>query len=490
MTEIISQPHEDEVGAKARSAAKWVVGLLLARHAITFATTMVTSRLVSPADTGIAGMAATFVAFMVLLDTGLTWATVQPKTLTRRQVDTMFWIGAAGGLVLFCISVAASPLLAMFFHAPQLNGLGWVMGLTILFNSLTVQPSALLRRALLQKQNNLIDSVSLVASSIAAMGLAYVFRDYWALVLQALFYPLLRFCLLMAWTRHRISPPSLDKETIPILRKGLGFAASNYVTYVQLYLPTILVGWMFGDADLGYYTKAIALKSLPMMYVSLVVTDIMTSSMAVYQADSKKLGEFYRKALRLVALVGFPAGAMLFSLAPELVRVLYGPQWEEVVPLLKIMALAAMMNPISNSFTSLFLACGAAKRQFRLNAFLSCLVLLIFGALVLCNSGLLGVVSTEVVVIGIIFPPIYLFFSHRAAGISARATVQAIAPMFLAACCAASAAWGVSGWMNNLFGAVLLKILVAIAVYFLLLVVLDSAAKKDIQSAVGKVFRR
>lgn len=431
MTELIPQPAPGDVGVKARHAAKWVVGLLAARQVVTFGTTMVTSRLISPADFGIAAMVGTSVAFMVLFDTGLIWATVQPKELHRQQVNSMFWTGAVIGLVLFGLCVAAGPLLADYYRAPELVGVSGVMGLTVFLNSLTTQPSALLRRALRQKQNNLIDASALVLSSVAAAGLAYWLRNYWAIVLQSVVFQGLRLLFLLTMSGFHIPRPTFDRTAMPLLKKGGGFAISNYVTYVQLYLPTILIGHLFGSQALGLYAKASALKAMPTMYAAIVITDVMVSSMSVFHGDVEKIGEIYRKALRVITFVGCPAGAMLLPLAPEAIRFLYGDQWGDAVPLLQLLALPAMLLPISTSVIWLFLSSGSARMQVIMNVWLSVLTAIVFWIAYRVVSNVSQMVVIEVILVSLAYPIVGLIASHRAVGISISRTISCVAPIVL-----------------------------------------------------------
>lgn len=442
MPKTIPQPLKNEVGARAWNAAKWVVGLLVARQLMTFGTTMITSRLVSPADFGIAGMVATFVAFMVLFDTGLVWATVQPKELYQRQVNSMFWAGSMIGLVLFGICIAAGPLLADYYRTPELVGVSGAMGLTVLFNSITTQPSALLRRSLRQKQNNLIDASALVLSSLVAMGLAFWLRNYWAIVLQAVVFQGLRLVFLLTISGFRVARPVFDRSAIPLMRKGSGFAASNYITYVQLYLPTILIGHLFGSQALGLYTKASALKAMPTAYAAIVVTDVMVSSMSVFHGDAQKVGEIYRKALGVVAFIACPAGAMLLPLAPEAIRLLYGVQWPAAVPLLQLMAFPAMLLPISTSVIWLFLSSGSARKQIIMNVWLTSLTILVFWLVYRMLNDVREMVMIEALLASILYPAVGLVVSHRAVGISLLKTVKQVAPILLVSVVTASIVLG------------------------------------------------
>lgn len=433
----IDQPQAQHIGKLARGAAKWVFALLIVKQILTIVTTMIVSRYVSPADTGTVGMVLTLVSFIILFDTGLTWATVQPKNITPAQVDSMFLFGMVLGSVLLGICILSGPLLASFYHNPDLVAVAAVIGLSPFFNSLTTQYSALLKRTMQQKKNNIIDTVAIVISSFIGIGLAVAHMGYWAIVIQLVSMQILRFVLLMIYAGYKPQAIVFSRTALTLIATGGVLAVSNFVCYFQLYLGTILIGHLFGSAALGFYLKATGLKSLPTAYAAMVVTDVMVASLATLQGDTERLGEAYRKALRLIAFVGCPAGAMLYPLASESVQLFYGSQWDAAVPLLKVMAASALVLPITTTTIWLFLAAGKAKSQLLMNVFLTVISLGIYYWAYGSVFSLEGLVICETLLFTLVLPIVNLVVSHRVVGISLAKTFNVIYPILLCSIAAA-----------------------------------------------------
>lgn len=424
-----AQPEGHEVGRLARIAAKWAVVLLIVRQAITIITTMIVSRYVSPSDTGTVAMVTTFVSFIVLFDTGLTWATVQTKELSKEQLDSLFWIGILLGSILWLISLAAGPVLAQFYHNENLKSVCAVMGLSPFLNSISTQPAAFLKRQLRQKASNTIDTAAIFFSSLLGIWMALSHAGYWAIVAQLVSMQGVRVILLLLFSGFRPGRPSCVKKTLPLLKFGGYLAVSNYICYFQLYLGSILIGWAFGSAALGNYMKAFGLKTMPTMYATMVVTDVMVASLAALQTDRERMGAAYRKALMLTAFVGCPAGALLLPMAPEAVRFLYGPQWDLAVPLLKWLALPAILLPISTTTIWLFLAAGKGREQLRMNIWLSVVTVIVFLTALKFSNMPQDFVAVEALLFALPFPIINMISSHRAVGIKLRDTFNVIVPI-------------------------------------------------------------
>lgn len=450
-------PRAASITKLATRAAHWAFWASILRQLLAIGTTMIVSRHVTPDQFGVASMAAIFMALLVLFDTALTWATVQSADLDENKVNNLFWLGVSLGTGFWALSYLSGPALAHFFNQPALATICGTIGLAVFLNSLTTQPAALLKRQLRQKQTASIDTTALAVSSIISIALALNGQGYWAIIAQLVTMQAVRATLLLLYSGYRPGLPSRVSVHTEI-RKAFGFALSNYICYFQLYLGGIIVGHAYGASALGNYQRAYSAKSLPTTYASMVVTDVMVSSLSALRKEPAKMGELYLKALRASLFVGCPAGAMLFAVAPEVVYALYGRQWATAVPLLQAFSIAALTLPISTSTIWLFLAAGKARAQLTMNLLLTAVALLVLIPLSGNPMGLLGLVIAEAA----LFAGPYLFaniyFSHRATGLPIAATLKVAVPIVLCSVTAAGGSWVVGeiaqvyGWQVVLAG--------------------------------------
>ncbi len=391
-----------------------------------------------------------FVAFLVLFDTGLTWATVQSPRLNKDTVDSLFAAGILLGLTLWLGSALAAPALAHFYDQPQLIAATVVMGGAVFLNSLTTQPAALLKRQLRQRATNGVDTAALVVSSALAVGLALAGFKYWALIAQAVSMQAARTALLFSYSGYRPSMPRSLKPAMRELRLGGTLALSNYVGYFQLYLGGIIVGHYFGGALLGNYQRAYGVKSMPTTYGTMLVTDVMVSSLAALYSDKQRFGEAYLKALRLTAFVGCPAGAALLPLSGEIIWILFGPRWTGVPPLLEWYTLAAVALPITTSTIWLFLASGNARQQLRMNVFLTAISIFFMLGAAYYGRSVASIVAMESILFAGPYLLVNLVMSHRAVGLPLAPTIRVIAPLVAGSLVSAGLAWLVGQSMQDI----------------------------------------
>lgn len=459
-------PSSNDVPKLAKRAAGWAIFLTVVRQVLTIGTTMVVSRHVTPAEFGVAAMALAFLAFLVLFDTALTWATVQAPVYDKEKFDALFFIGLIFGISLFGMAVVAGPLLATFYDAPALIWLSASVGAAAFFNSLATQPAALLRRRLQQKKLNAIDTAALFVSCTLGIALALKGAGVWAVVGQTVCMHAVRSIAVLALSEAIPSWPQKFAIAIPELRKGIGFALSNYVCYFQLYLGGILAARCFGSFSMGNYQRAYGVKSMPTQYASMVVTDVMVSSLAALKNEPEKLALLYRKALIVTAIIGCPAGAFLFSGSGEVIRILYGPQWQEAAHLLQWFSLAAMALPISTSTIWLFLAAGKAREQLRMNVGLTGISLATLLTVAMYSNDVSTLVVAESILFAGPYLAINLICSHRAVGISLLPTVRSLFPIVVASVVAGACAY-IFGWIWEVgfWQAIALKIAIFSAIY-------------------------
>lgn len=431
MNNKYDRPAEEKIFLLTKIAAKWSIILALARQILSIGTVMIVSRHVSPGDFGIASMVMIFVAFLVLFDTALSWATVQAAEVNQNKIDALFFIGGAVGVLMWVFAIFMGDYLAIFYKTPEVSLVCMVMGGAVFLNSLATQPLAILRRGLNQKKINIIETGSLMGSSLVAIFMATNNYGYWSIVFQTFSMYFFRSSALILTSGFVPRYPKDFLCALPELKKGIWFAFSNYICYFQLYLGGILVGHFYGSVILGNYQRAYAVKSMPTQYVAMSVTDVMVAALAALRDNPEKLAKAYHGALYKSSVIGCPAGIFLYIGASEVIHILYGDKWTEAGLYLKWFSLAAFALPISTSTIWLFLAAGRAREQFSMNAILSIIAVTILIPCAYYTDEVIYVVASEAMFFAGPCLFLNLYFSHKALNIKLRKTALALMPVII-----------------------------------------------------------
>ena len=413
-----------------RGGASWAALQIVGRNALSLLSTAVLSRILSPSDYGMIGMVATLTALLTAFsDMGLSWATIQRKHLSGTQVSNLFWINAGAGLLLWAACAAAAPAVASFYSEPELRRITVVTGATFFLSGLAVQPFAVMRRRMEFRRVALVELTAIVVGVVAALTAAASNLGYWALVIQVLAAQATPRIGSAADIQVHIRLPRLGAEMGGLLAFGGLMALNSVLIYVSRNFDSVLVGRFSGPTELGYYNRAYFLMLLPSTLAAGVLVDLMVPSLSVLQHDSVRFGSAYRRALRVVAFVGAPVAAGMALTAGETVRIIYGPQWGPVAPLLVWLSVGRISQPIYNTTGWLFTAKGRGKLYLLLTSVNATVLSAAFAIGV--NFGALGVAKAYGISMGLVLVGPMLALAHHAAGISIHLVSRALAPVFL-----------------------------------------------------------
>jgi PST family polysaccharide transporter len=400
-------------------------GMIAGRQLLSMAATMILARLLSVTDYGIVGMVLTLTAFFqVFSDIGLNWAIVQQKNLSRAQVDNLFWINAGAGALLWLLCAAAGPFMNRFYGRGELAGIAIVLGSGFLIGSLTVQPTALLRRRMQLKANSLIELLAAAVGACLGVGSALAGFGYWALVVNSLASQVTLVLALFAYTGYWPGPPRRHQGTRQMLVFGGYLAAYGLVNYFARNLDNVLVGRVWGAEQLAYYTRAYFLMSLPAYLAAGSLMAVMVPAMSAVSEDRVSMAAGYRKVVAAIGVITFPLVIGLAVTAPEAIRLVYGAKWAPVAPLLVWLSIAGLFQPVHNTMGWLYVAVGASRKMFLWGAFASACLSAGFWVGVRWRAE--GVAISYAIVMTILTVPA-LYFAHQAARIRLLDTLRPLA---------------------------------------------------------------
>lgn len=429
---LLERPPTSQIGSLARRAALWTCGVLVGGYFVSMAATVILARILTATDYGIIGMVMTLTSFFYFFsDMGLSWAIVQKLNLTRGQVDNLFWINTAAGIGLWGACFLAGPLLNRFYGRPELARITAVLGAGFLLSSFAAQPRALLQRQMRLKAVSVITITAQTGGAAAGVCLALAGFGYWALVGQSLTVQAILSLLLFGYTGYRPGLPSTGRGTKTMVGFGGYLTATAIVVYFAQNLDNILIGRAWGAQQLGYYSRAYFLMTLPTMLAIGSLQGVMIPTLSGLGHDCKRMAEAYRKAVAAVGAVGFPLAVGLAVTAPEAIRFIYGTKWAPAAPLLFWLSVAGVLQPIYNTTVWLYVASGQTRTGFWWG--LASTAALAGGFFAGLSHGPIGVAVAYALMMGFVLTIPGLYFAHRSAQMSLIATLRTLTPFFAAA---------------------------------------------------------
>jgi O-antigen/teichoic acid export membrane protein len=373
------------------------------RAVLKLAVLAVLARLLLPAEFGLVAAAGVVVWFSMVFSTlGVGPALVQRPNLTPVDVSTGFIASIGLGVAVGALVFLLAPEIARLFHLPELAPVLQAMSLVFPLAALGTVSECLAQRELRFRVIAAIELISYaVGYGVAGIALAWLGFGVWALIGAELVKTLVK-SLLFLGARPLGVAMRFDIGVLrELMRFGSGYTASGLSIYFASQGDSFVVARFLGAAALGVYSRAYELMMVPAQALGVLLDKILFPVASRVQADPAKLALAYRRSIALTAFVVLPFSAATIVLAPEIVRVLLGPNWLEVVAPLQVLALAMYFRTgymLAHSVAHAAGAVGQSAWRSALHA-----VLVVVAALIGREFGITGVAVGVVAAIAVNF---------------------------------------------------------------------------------------
>ena len=361
-----------------------------------FISTIVVSRLLSPADLGafsvamsVAGVATSFREF------GASAFLIRSPTLEKHHESCAFGLTLllGGGLGLVLV-IVAKPL-ARFFRTDEVADLVYILSLNLFLLPFGTVNNALIRR---QMQFDLLARINVIALTLGflvTLGLASLGFGAYSLAWGAVALSLFSSGLSILWG----PAPAIIRPRFTgggdIIRFGSQTTGLSVLWDISSRYSDFLLGRMHGLAATGLMSRAAGLANN--------VNDVLLSgfgavALSYFSQLQREKGDPLATHLRLAALVtglGWPAFVGLAFFAEPLTLALYGENWLGIVLPLQILCLQYCLGlPFSFQY-ELVMAKGSMDKQVKAIVFIE--IFRIVAVTVGAMWGLIGVAVALVV---------------------------------------------------------------------------------------------
>lgn len=422
---------EPKLRDQVRSAVIWRSGTQIAGQLLTWVSTFVVIRLLSPSDYGLFAMTQVVLVLLNMLNGyGLASALIQRRDAGLQAQRQLFGMLILLNLVLAAAQFLCAPLAAAYYRQPIVADLLRVQALLYIATPFIALPYALLAREMDFKKQAKVNFVSGLAGAIAALAGAYGGLGVWTLILA----PLVLFstrAIGMTWAANALMWPSFDfRGAGDIARYGGVMAFGQIFWFIQSQADVFIAGRLFDPHMLGIYTTSLFLTQIFVSKFVPPLNEVAFTAYAKLKHDKDAVGAAFVKSARVIMVVALPFYLGLAATAGPLVEVALGPKWAEAAPIVHWLALAMPMMTLQTLYSPATDACGrpgiGAKNG------IAGAILLPAAFLIGVHWGLFGLVAAWFAAY-----PLYLAISTwrtlPVIGVRLRDLVDAIAPPALAA---------------------------------------------------------
>jgi O-antigen/teichoic acid export membrane protein len=362
--------------------------------------TAVLARLLSPADYGLAGLAAVYVGLAAILaQFGIGPALIQRAELTPRIIRAGFTATVLIGILTTGLVWLTAPLAAKLLGNMALTPIIRGLSLTFVLANPGFVAEGLTERSLAWRKLMWIEMAAFVLGyAIPALVLAAAGFGVWAIVGSTLGQNLVRSAVLLKVQPHP-KWPRVGPELRELLRFGSGFTLARAFNYGAGQGDNLVVGRVLGIVALGYYSRAFKLMMILVTYFATVVTKVLFPIMSRLQGQPDRLRSTYLTGAAVLSLVSAPLGAVMVVTAPEIVGVVLGPKWIPAILPFQILTAGIMLRNVYLMAYCLDGALGRMRNRTLRDGIYALAV--IVGSLIGTRFGLTGVATGVVLAIAL-----------------------------------------------------------------------------------------
>lgn len=322
-------------------------------------TTAILARLLTKNDFGLVSVAVIAVNYLsIVKDLGLGVALIQKREDVTRASNTVFTINLILGFFLTGVSFIIAPWFSTLFNEPEVTPVLRWLGVSFAINALGAVHSAWLMREMDYRRKFIPDMGNSLVKTVASIVLAFSGAGVWALVLGQLLGSLasaILYWVITPWKPRLVIHADLAKG---LLNFGSTVTLGDILGVIIDNLDYIIVGRIFGVEQLSVYQLAYRLPEVLLVGNLWVMSGVTYPAFSSIQNNMDEIRRAFLMSIRLIQLLTLPIALGLFLTADPIVRVVFGLNWLEVIPILRVLSIYALIYSFSYHVGDIYKATG------------------------------------------------------------------------------------------------------------------------------------
>jgi O-antigen/teichoic acid export membrane protein len=355
-----------------RRALIWSFAERYASFVVTVASTLVLSRLLTPKQVGVYSLCASLGTIATILrDFGVSEYLIQERELTQAKIRTAFGVALGVAWTLGAAVFLGRHALAGYFGEPGVAEVLAITALQFFILPLSSPAFALMNRELAFRQIFILQSLCNIAQAATSLTLAW--QGFGTLSLA--WGPMAGVAtqtLLLCWMRPRESLvlPGLS-EWRSVLRFGSVYMGARLIETLAQNIHEPFIAKRFDFASVGLFSRAFGMVEMFRSNVADAIVRVATPAFAAEHRAGRPLAEAFGRATAIFVSLSWPFFGFVALCAPEIVEVMFGPQWAAAAPLASWLALAAIPGGLVELVPQMLSATGHVGKRLRVALWVS-----------------------------------------------------------------------------------------------------------------------
>jgi lipopolysaccharide exporter len=349
-----------DVGRRMAQGAAWMVGFKITERSIGLISTVILARLLVPADFGLVALAMAIIGVLELLSAfGFDIALIQNQRASREHYDTAWTFSLLVFTGMSVILILIAQPAATFYEDARLAPIMYWLALgTFVLGFENIGVVAFRKELEFNKEFRFLAAKKLISFTVT-VTLAFVFRNYWALVAGIVTSRAAGVAL--SYALHPFRPRLSLAARGDLLHFSKWMLLSNTIRSLNDTLGSFIIGKMSGAHTLGIFNVSYEVSTLPSSELSAPIHRATLPGFAKMSSNHAVMRKGFLDVLSLTALIGLPAALGIAAIAEPLVCVMLGEKWVETIPLISLLAVFGAVALLESNPHYVFIAVGKPR---------------------------------------------------------------------------------------------------------------------------------
>lgn len=341
--------------------ASLMVAMRATSRLIGIFSTAILARLLTPDDFGLVVLGTSVLGVVQMLsDLSLSAALIRFREVTSAHYHTAWTINLLRAAVVAAVVALAAPYVGHSMAEPRVVPILWTLAAATMIGSFEN-----IRLVDFQIQMDFTgvfryQFLNRIVSFLTTLGLAFVLRSYWALVISTLVTSVVTTAYSYVLIPHR---PRLSFSAWRDLFDFSRWAIlGTYLAVIDNYSITFLMGWIGGARELGLFQVSQQIAALPASEVAAPIRPPLYAEFARLRHQRVELARTFTDGFGFLFLIITPMSLGIFLTAPMIAPLALGPQWADAPAMIQAIVFYALFDAFGHYPQNLFIVMNRQPR--------------------------------------------------------------------------------------------------------------------------------
>lgn len=347
-----------------RTALIWSVAERYLSMAIGLASSIVLARLLTPTEVGLFSLcAALLVVASTIREFGVGEYIVQEKALDDAKLRQAYAVAILTAWPVCLVVLLLGHPVAAYYRQPELAGVMGVLSLNYLLLPLATPPYAILVRELRFRLILFVHLGGVLVGAAVSIGLAAAGQG----------------AISLAWGAVAGTAASLLGVTIARPRSSMLMPSFAGIGHIMKFGGTVLsariieattssaheffIANQFGFAAVGLFSRAKGMVDMFNTTITAAVARVATPDMAAALRENRSVVQTFARGTAILTCVSWAFFGFVALASGEIIRVMFGTQWDGAAPLGTLLAVAMLPTALFALSGSVIAATGQVRRR-------------------------------------------------------------------------------------------------------------------------------